>query len=306
MKYFWKFSLCFIITIGTLAVFLTSCSGENSPASTTDAAAIHKVQRIVSLDGMITELLYQLNLGDQVVGIDVTSTYPSEELKDKTQLGHISQLNAEAILALSPDLIICKANDVNNAVITQLISSGIEVIGVTTSNYFSNSVSVAEQLQQKLSIADNLVAQLADQIAADSVRLTALLEETTHNPKVLFLYARGTGRLFVSGTGTPVAAMIEKAGSKNAVNGFSDYKELSTEALIAADPEVILMFDSGLKSLDGMAGLEQIPGMSQTKAFASQKVITMDGQYLSSFGPRAAQAALDLALQLQKGHQTAL
>lgn len=300
MKYSWEFSLCFIITLGVFTVFMASCAEDNSSESTAAVAVSHHKQRIVSLDGMITELLYQLNLGDQIVGIDVTSTYPREELKDKTQLGHISQLNAEAILALSPDLIICKATDVNNAVIAQLVSSGIEVIGVTTSNYFSNSISVAQQLQQKLALTDALISQLADQIDKDSTRLATFLKSTTHNPNILFLYARGTGRLFVSGTGTPVAAMIEKAGSRNAVNGFSDYKELSTEALIAADPEVILLFDSGLKSLDGMAGLGQIPGMSQTKAFAAQNVITMDGQYLSSFGPRAAQAAFDLATQLQQ------
>jgi iron complex transport system substrate-binding protein len=305
MKHFPARIFFLLMAIGVVAFSTTSCfhdtTSDVSGSNTGDT-----LKRIVSLDGMVTELLYQLELGEQIVGIDVTSTYPEEELKGKPQLGHVSQLNAEAILALRPDLIICKKQDVNNPVLAQLISAGVNVFGITTTTHFNNAVEVARQLQTKLSISEASIGELTQNIALDSLRLANHLEKVASEPRILFLYARGTGRLFVSGSGTPVAAMLEKAGGRNAVTNFSDYKELSPEALLAANPEVLLLFESGLNSLEGMDGLGEIPGMAQTTAYQHKRVITMDGHYLSSFGPRAAQAAYDLALQLQTFSQTEL
>lgn len=298
--------LFLLMAVGMVSFFTTSCFHDTTYTEVSSATSGDPFKRIVSLDGMATELLYQLELGDQIVGIDVTSTYPEEQLKDKPQLGHVSQLNAEAILALQPDLIICKIQDLNNPVLSQLITAGVNVFAITTTTHFNNAVEVARQLQTQLSIAETSITQLAQNIALDSLRLANLLTQMTHEPKTLFLYARGTGRLFVSGANTPVAAMLEKAGGKNAITNFYDYKELSPEALLAANPEVLLLFESGLNSLAGMAGLGEIPGMAQTAAFQHKRVITMDGHYLSSFGPRAAQAAYDLALQLQVFGQTEL
>lgn len=306
MKHFSAKIFFLLIAIGIVAFSTTSCFHDNTYTDVSGSDAGDTFKRVVSLDGMVTELLYQLELGEQIVGIDVTSTYPEEELKDKPQLGHVSQLNAEAILALHPDLIICKKKDLNTPVLAQLISAGVNVFGVTTTTHFNNTIDVARQLQTKLSISEASIRELTQNIAADSLRLAKFRERVAYESSILFLYARGTGRLFVSGSGTPVAAMLEKAGGRNAVTNFSDYKELSPEALLAANPEVLLLFESGLNSLEGMAGLGEIPGMAQTTAYQHKRVITMDGHYLSSFGPRAAQAAYDLALQLQVFSQTEL
>lgn len=294
------------MAMGVVVFSTTSCFHDTTPTEVSGSKPGDPFTRIVSLDGMVTELLYQLELGDQIVGIDVTSTYPEAQLKDKPQLGHVSQLNAEAILALAPDLIICKNQDVNNPVLSQLTAAGVNVFAITTTNHFNNAIEVARQLQTKLAIPTARINQLTQDITSDSLRLTNLMEQMAYHPRILFLYARGTGRLFVSGSGTPVAAMLKKAGGRNAVTTFSDYKELSPEALLAANPEVLLLFDSGLNSLEGMAGLGEIPGMAQTTAYQQKRVITMDGHYLSSFGPRAAQAAYDLALQLQVFSQSEL
>jgi iron complex transport system substrate-binding protein len=110
----------------------------------------------------------------------------------------------------------------------------------------------------------------------------------------LFIYARGAGTMLVSGTGTSLDAIIRLAGAQNAVSGFSDFKPLSAESLVAADPDVILMFSSGLQSMGGIEGLLKVPGIVQTTAGKNKKIITMDGELLSGFGLRLPQAVREL------------
>src|SRR5699024_37590 len=112
--------------------------------------------------------------------------------------------------------------------------------------------------------------------------------------KVLFIYARGAGTMLVSGTETFADAMIELAGAQNAVQDFSDFKPLSAESLVAADPDVILMFTGGLKSMGGVSGLLKVPGVSQTKAGRNKKIITMDGELMGGFTLRLPKAIREL------------
>ena len=279
-----------------------ACTKDNANGATPDSSeSLGSSLNIVSLNGAITEVLYDLGYGDQIVGIDITSTYPADPLKGKAQLGHTSKLNAEAILALAPDYIFCLESEADKPVLQQLANTGVKLVPITVSTHLNNSAEMAAQLHAHLGGDDKPVRALQKKIQSDSLSLAQFLTNQTTAPKVLFIYARGTGRLFVGGADTPVAAMIEKAGGVNAVASMSGYKELTTESLLAADPDVLLLFSSGLASLDGKAGLTQIAGMEQVKAYQNDRIIAMDGHYLSSFGPRCGAAALELA---QNIHQT--
>ena len=77
-----------------------ACTKDNANGATPDSSeSLGSSLNIVSLNGAITEVLYDLGYGDQIVGIDITSPYPADPLEGKAQLGHTSKLNAEAILA---------------------------------------------------------------------------------------------------------------------------------------------------------------------------------------------------------------
>lgn len=106
--------------------------------------------------------------------------------------------------------------------------------------------------------------------------------------------------MMVSGTGTSVDKVIQLTGAQNAVTGFTDFRPLTAESLVAANPDIILLFDSGLKSLGGIDGLLKVPGVAQTAAGRNKKVIAMDGELLSGFGLRLPQAIRELQ---EKIHQ---
>ena len=121
--------------------------------------------------------------------------------------------------------------------------------------------------------------------------------------KALFLYLRSPGTTYVCGEGSTPVGVMALAGLDNAAQGIRECKPMTAESVVAARPEVIVVFKKGLESVGGLEGLLKLPGVAQTPAGEKRKVVTMDDLYLGSFGPRAGRAALDLfrAAYLQEG-----
>ena len=291
--------------IAFLGLFLAlaagiSCQSDDKTGAKNpgDARMVADSQRIISLSGFLTELLYTLDVGDQIVGVDVTSTYPAE-VNQMTKVGHISQLNAEGILSLNPDIIFVQADQIQQSeALSQLKNSLVKIVAVPVSHTLHNSIQAAKTISQHVNVAPTSFQKLESQINQDSIALQEYLSDKSAQPSVLFIYARGGGNLMVAGNNTSAQAIIEIAGGKNAVTAFDQFRALTPEALLEASPDVILMFDSGLKILDGKEGLGSIPGISQTPAYKNDRIITMNGHYLTSFGPRTGQAALELAQKI--------
>lgn len=275
--------LFFLTLIHSLAPALAQSARSQSP-------------RIVSLNGTVTEILCALGLQRQIVGVDITSTYPVEMVKTP-KVGHNRSIGAEAVLALRPTIIMgTRTNsgvDVKPEVIQQFNSAAVKTV------FFEQGYSVAETRKLITDVADAVglsakVPALLRRMDAD----LAIVRKPVRTQKVLFIYARGTGTLLVAGRNTPVEKMIELAGATNAATGFDNFKPLTAESLIAANPDVLLLFNSGLESLGGVDGLLKIPGVAQTNAGRNRKVIDMDGQLLTGFSPRLGLAVQELSRKL--------
>jgi iron complex transport system substrate-binding protein len=270
-----------------LATFLGGCSTLSQAQSR---------QRIVSLNGTVTEILCELGLQNQIVGTDVTSTYP-EAMAKSPKVGHNRNIGAEAVLALRPTIIIgTKTNggmDVKSEVIQQFQGAGVKTVFLDQ----TSTVAGAKDLINKVAATVGLTAKapaIAKKIDAD----LAKVRKPVKAQKVLFIYARGAGTLMVAGQDTPVENIIKLTGGTNAATGFTSFKPLTAEALLAANPDVLLLFTSGLESLGGINGLMKVPGITQTNAGRNRNVIEMDGQLLTGFGPRLGQAVQQLSQKL--------
>jgi iron complex transport system substrate-binding protein len=256
--------------------------------------ALQAQQRIVSLNGTIGEILCALGLEKQIAGVDVTSNYPASLLQ-KPRVGHNRNISAEAVLSLQPTLVLSLDNQLNPQLTSQLQAAHVKT------QVFKQELTVqgVRRLLAAVAAATGTTQQLPPLQQRFDEQLAALKIKPT-GKKVLFIYARGAGTLMVTGTGTAIDKMITLAGAQNAMTGFTDFKPLTAEALVAADPDVILLFDSGLKSIGGIDGLLKVPGIAQTKAGRSRQVISMDGELLSSFGIRLPQAIGELNRKLQQ------
>lgn len=244
------------------------------------AFASNAQQRIVSLNGTISEMLCALGLEKQIVGVDITSNYP-EALKNKPKLGHNMNISAEGVLALQPTIVIGIEGQVKSQLKEQLQGAGIKTVLLKQDYSITGTRHLLQDVAATVSATGKGTALLQvydKQIAGLKVKPV--------NKKVLFIYARGAGSMMVSGTGTSLDKIIQLAGAKNAVDDFKDFKPYSSEALIAENPDVILLFNSGLQSVGNIEGLLKIPGIAQTTAGKKKQVISMDGEMLSGFGLR--------------------
>ena len=250
--------------------------------------------RMVSLDGSLTEIIAAAGYTDQLVGVDVTSTYPPA-VQDLPHLGHTRNMQAEGILAQNPDWIWALKGALKPELRAQLKTADVRLLLLD----HSHTVKGTKQLIQR--VTDTLKRPSAGQKMVKAIdRKLNKVKDLNPEPSVLFIYARGRGNMMVAGEGTPMQTMIALAGGKNAITGFSDFKPLNAEALIKADPDAILLFESGLKSLQGTKGLMNVKGIEQTKAGKNEAFIAMDGQLLSGFSPRLGKAVLELNQKLKK------
>lgn len=271
-----------------LSLVIVGCKNTNDKKKSEDEIS-KRQERLISLNGAVTEIVFALGRGNDLVGRDVTSTYPQEAKDSVKDLGHVRSLNMESIMALKPTMILGSEKDMSDELEKSLEESGPKF------KLFKQDFSVEG--------TKALIKEVADYIGSENTeammqKIDADLEgikSFDKKPKVLFVYARGAGTMMVAGNDTPMKSMIELAGGENAIDAFDDFKPLTEEALLKSDPDVILLFDSGLESLGGKEGfIKEVSALSETKAGKNKAVITMDGSLLSEFGPRVGEAAFEL------------
>ncbi|MCL7988929.1 helical backbone metal receptor [Sphingobacterium sp. lm-10] len=272
------------------AALLTSCNSSNEKQTDQEVGNTDSL-RIVSINGAASEVLAEFGLLNNIVGTDVTSTYP-EALNKLPKVGHNKNISAEGILALEPNIIIGTNNDLKPETLAQLKQSGIRVVLVPHEHSTGGSIQLIKSLADSLNISgkgDSLA-----NVLREDLHKVAEHKSATETPKVLFIYARGAGTMMVGGKGTEVDEMIALAGGTNVAQDIQEYKPLTAEALVAYNPDVILLFDSGLSSLGGIDGILNVQGIKETNAGKNKKIVEMDGAFLTGFGPRVAKAIDEL------------
>ena len=255
--------------------------------------------RLVTLFGDLTEIVYALGVEQYLVARDTSSVYPAatEELPN---LGFAGALNAEAILAMEPTLVIGTDMAGPPGVLEQLREAGVEVVLLEELNGLD-----AAQIKIRV-VGEALgIPQTAEALALDVERrlaeVMAEAAEIERPLRVLHVYVRRGGVQLVSGAGNRAQAIIEAAGGLDAAAeiGIEGWQPLTPEALVAIDPEVYLVMDLGLGVVGGIEGLLEIPGMAETQAGRARRVISMPDLYLLGFGPRLPEAIADLAAYLR-------
>ena len=268
------------------------------PAAQPGPAAAQPVDasRIVTLGGSVTETVYALRAGDQVVGVDASSLYP-EAATQKPSVGYFRQVPAEGVLALEPTLVLALEGTGPPDVLDQIRSAGVTVRTIP-------DVPSVDGAKEKIRAIARLVGrtergnELIAAMEADLDEAQELRRASSTTPSVLFIYARGAGTMNVAGEETSAATMIELAGGTNAVRGFDGYKPMTAESVVAAEPEVLLLLDRGLESVGGIDGLLDQPGVSLTPAADERRVVAMDDLLLLGFGPRLGEAVKRLTQKL--------
>jgi iron complex transport system substrate-binding protein len=272
------------------------------PATVTDVdgnqVTVTDVSRIVPLSGDVAEIVWTLGLGANIVGVDLSAVYPAE-LTQLPQIGFERQLSAEGILSLNPTLVIGKEQAGPPAVLDQVRAAGVPVVIVAEPQTIEAPTAKIRSVAAALGVAEAGEA-LATKTQAEIDEAMALAATATSKPTVMFLYVRSGGVQLIGGSGSVADAMIEAAGGVDAgvAAGIQGFMPVTAEAIVAAQPDYVIVPQSGLDSIGGMDALLQIPGLAETPAAKNGNVLAIDDLLLLSMTPRTGQALHALILAI--------
>ena len=256
--------------------------------------AVVDASRIVPIGGAVTEILFAIGAGPQVVGIDISATYPPEAT-ELPVVGYQRRITAEGVLSVNPTLVIATTEAEPIASFRLIRDADVTVLIIPE----EFSVEGTHDKIRRIGMAVGREAEaqsLTDRIDREIEAAAALADRADTRQRVLFIYARGDSVLLAAGRGTQAAAMLAMAGAVNAGESFRGFRTLSAEAVAAANPDIVLMMTGGLESVGGVEGALALPGVALTPAGRDRKVIHFEDHYLLGFGPRFGLAARDLVL----------
>jgi len=257
------------------------------------ATTVTDASRIVTLSGDFSEIVWDLGLGPNLVGVDLGSVYPKEEMRLKPKVGVEYRLLTEPILTLSPTVVIGDVDATPGTVIDQVRAAGVPVVifprfaGVTAPGEKIRAVAGV------LGVAD-AGEQLASRVQEEVDTALALVASTRSRPRVAVVYIATQNTILLLGANTVFDGLLEAVGAENVgpPAGADGFVALTPEALIAAAPEVIITAERGFEGVGGLDGFLAIPGVGQTPAGATGSVLVYEDLYLLGLGPRTG-ALLD-------------
>ncbi len=289
--------LTHLLLAGTIAL---SSSADAAGITVHDArkrdVSVADVARTVSIGGAITEILYALGLESRLVGVDTTSLYPADALRDKPNVGYMRQISAEGVLGLHPTLILATQGSGPRETMDILETAKVPLVLVPETFSEEGLVEKIRLVGHAMGV-DKRAECLTAAVDADLARLRALRARVTKPVRVMFVMSLQNGRAMVAGHRTAADEIIRLAGATNAIDDFDGYKIIGDEAIVAARPDVVLSIERGRDSLQADA-IYAHPGFALTPVAAGRSFVTMDALYLLGFGPRTAAAARDLAVRL--------
>jgi iron complex transport system substrate-binding protein len=285
----------------------TSISAASTPAQSLPATVtshdldgdrevtVSSTDRILAMDlsGSIASTVFGLGLGGNVVGRDISTAFPeAADLPVITSSGHT--VNSEAILALRPDVLITDGTVGPIDVVLQLREAGIDVVFVDTDPSIDGVGELARQVGAALGAPEagaELAATLLDEIDAKVAEIAAIVPDG-EPLRMLFLYLRGSsGIYYLFGSESGADVLITSLGGIDvaAELGFEGSRPMTDEAMVAANPDLILVMTDGLASVDGVDGLlASKPAIALTAAGQNRRFVDMADGDILSFGPRTA------------------
>ena len=256
-----------------------------------------KDMRIVCLSKQLTEMVFALGKGHDIVAVDLSSTYPDSAKLLKT-VGYHRALSPESIISMNPDLVI-HSNDIGpENVLPQITKAGlnIKVFGG------ANTIDSAKLLLQELGVffkeerkADSIIKSLDAGIAAAADSLKSLNLKDSLRIMIIHFGLRNNNYFVMSGRNGVGDKMIRLAGCTPATYDGKGAREMSAEAVALANPDIIIATDFGYDRMGSMDKfISSVPGVSLTNAGKNKRIVRFEEHDIVYFGPRSGANVIKL------------
>jgi len=278
MRKWWLLSAAFVLWLISGYGIVQSRQRDASPAGSDGREPV----RIVSMAPNVTEILFALGLGENVVAVTQDSDYPPAAL-EKSQVGTFWQPNMEAVVANQPDLVVTLAFEQQRDLARRLRRMGLRCLVVDIQ-------SVGDLYDAIAAIGDAAGARVQAGALCDNIQseIHKLQQATAGMPRVKVLWVVQREPLRVAGRDTFINEIIELASGENAIGRtLHKYPPIGAEQIIVSAPEVIIE----PTMVQGQAERQQqAPAywsrFGDLPALANERIYVIDGDMVSRLGPR--------------------
>ncbi|MDF7628022.1 hemin ABC transporter substrate-binding protein [Erwiniaceae bacterium L1_55_4] len=235
-------------------------------------------ERVISIGGDVTQIIYALDAQADLVARDSTSQHPAQANK-LPDIGYMRQLNAEGILAMKPTLVLTSELAKPSLVLQQVESAGVKVVdvtGKTSLDAIPEKIATIGKALHRDAEAKALIEKVNKQ--------RAQIPQQPLPVKVLFVMAHGGMRTQAAGNQTGADAAIRSAGLVNAMAAIPHYQQLSQEGVVAAAPDLVVVGEDGLRTLGGEEKIWSLPGLALTPAGQHHALLVVDEMAMLGFG----------------------
>ena len=303
--------------VAATALLLTGCTGSDAetgrPVTDTPGGGtaanpvVYPVQvgkvtldkqptSIVSLSPTATEMLFAVGAGDQVKAVDDQSNYPKEA--PRTKLSGFKP-NAEAIAKQKPDLVI--VSDDLNKIVDQLTKLKIPVYEAPAAKDLADTFREISEIGALTGHQDKAQKVVADITAG----LDRARKSVQPRDKPLTYYYELDEKLYTLTSKTFVGSLLAQLGLVNIADKADadgkkgGYPQLSQEALVKADPDIIFLADT--KCCDQSADtVKKRKGWSGVSAVEKRQIVALDDDVASRWGPRIVDLFQTVAAMVAK------
>ncbi len=286
--------LMLAIMLCMLAVAVSGCGngegssgGARTPTYSDDLGREVKIektpQRIVSISPACTEILFALGLGDEVVGDTEYCDYP-QEAKEKPKVGTFKTPNLEAILALSPDLVLATGG-LQEDMLDRMEEHGLTVFAVNPLSFDQTLAIILKigELTGTSARAEDIVADMSKRAVDIARRLNEIEAQGRERPRA-FYEIFYENNVWTAGSDSIVSDLIRLAGGENIGDAdTSDYYEFSMERLFVENPQVYLV---GVGSMSKPGDISARSGWDRIDAVKNGRIYFIEDDLVYRTGPR--------------------
>ena len=236
-------------------------------------------KRIITVAPYITEIIYALGKGENLVGRSDYDDYP-KEVSNVASVGELLKPSIEKIVELRPDIVI--GNSLfDKDVIKKLEDLDIKVIVIYGEESFTGVYDTISKVGQVVNASEKAQSIISDM----KTKVTNVTDKIKNTNKPTVYYVAGFGKSgdFTAGKDTFIGNMIEMAGGKNAADDVTGW-EYSVEKLVEKNPDILLCS----KLYDSKKGIEATNGYKDLKAVNSGNLFEVDENIVTRQGPRLA------------------
>lgn len=244
----------------------------------------HSYKRIVSLMPSNTEILYELSLGKDVVGVSTVDDYPKDVKKGKEQFNTMN-LNKEALLKVKPDLILAHESQkgTSKKVLDSLEKNGVKVVYVKDAQSLDQTYETFKQIG-KVTGREHEANELIDETKHNVEKVIKSVPRH-HMSQSVFMEVSSKPEIYTAGKHTFFDDMLAQLDAKNSFSNIEGWKPVDKESIIKKNPDILISTE-GLSKSDYYKVIKKRDGFRQIKAVKNGRIETVNGDEISRPGPR--------------------